>query len=83
MVIDDKKLIGVVDQDFIVTKSNLQMDYFDGVYKDKLTVYLRYSDLGYLPQSGNVLDIDGERYEVVNSSVAHGVITLNVGVNDG
>lgn len=81
--IDGVEYDAVVDQDYINAKSNLQIDYFDGVFKNKQTIYLRYSDIGYLPAHGQVIDIDDMRYEVVSSSVAHGVVMINVGVNDG
>lgn len=81
--VDGVKMPGVIDQDLINEKSNLQVDFFDGAYSKRLTLYVKYADLGYVPNTKNAIDIDGERYEVVNASVAGGIVTINVGAIDG
>lgn len=81
--INGKNMMCLIDQDYINSMSNLQVDYFDGGYKQRLTVYVRYADLGYLPETGSAFDVDRTRYEVVSASVAQGIVSINLGVNEG
>lgn len=81
--INGKRMPCIIDQDYITEKSNLQVDFFEGAYKKRQTVYVKYADIGYLPESGSALDLDGERFVVVSASVAQGIVSLNLGVNDG
>lgn len=81
--INGENMMCLIDQDYINSMSNLQVDYFDGGYKQRLTVYVRYADLGYLPEAGSAFDVDRTRYEVVSASVAQGIVSINLGVNEG
>lgn len=81
--VDGVEMPGLIDQDLINEKSNLQVDFFDGAYRKRLTLYVKYADLGYVPNAKNAIDIDGVRYEVVNASVAGGIVMINVGAVDG
>lgn len=59
-----------------------RVDFADGIYRSRLQLYVKESDLGYIPRSRDPIDIDGKVYIVASVARDIGMLTITLEVND-
>lgn len=57
-------------------KSNM-----DGIYTRQILFYVASLDFGPLPQQGGLIDLDGERYTVVDATDESGIYAITMEAN--
>ena len=57
-------------------KSNM-----DGIFKRQVLFYVASADFGPLPQQGGLIDLDGDKYTVVDATDESGVYAITMEAN--
>lgn len=73
-----KKIRLIIDSD---TLNGTPLPHAEGVSLWRKVVYVSCSDLGYRPNEGGLLELDGQTYEVVNVDEQDGLFVITLEAN--
>lgn len=82
-VLDGKQVICIVQDGFLAEDLTIDKrgEYYPDIYGDSKTINIPKVDLKEVPVYGQVMYLDGERYDVVSVSDDMGLLTIVVNGN--
>lgn len=80
--IDGKEMPVLFDEDELLKRKHEGIKDSDGLYKNKILIFVPVASFGAKPKHGRMLNIDGKRtYKVVEATESGGVYALTLEAN--
>lgn len=81
-ILNDKEVVCIVDENETNEAKKTVSSPIEGVFVNRLTIYVKTSDMDAKPVVGEPLYLDDEMYLVNNVSDEMGVLAITVGVHE-
>ena len=79
--INGQNMTCIIDNHISKQRTNRQSDNYDGLFMRQIVLFVKESDLGYVPDYDQRMTIDGKWYTVMEYSANNGLLEITLGVN--
>lgn len=71
----------VIDENLSVKRGSRQSENYDGIYSRRITVFAAETDIGYRPERGQKMTVDGHFYLVMECAADAGMLEIELEAN--
>lgn len=75
--IDGQDVLCIIDTD-VSQQLEKPKERREGTYEDRIMLYVKEADLPDVPEFGQIMDLDGEQWRVVNRNRDMGALTVTL-----